>query len=465
MSPTPRQSKQAPFNKPFPSVPEFENAVIGALIIESAAFPRIENILTDADMFSQLDNRLIFEAIQIMYYANENIDILTVKQKLSALGKLNDAGGDYCIFHKTRNIMSSAHIEYHSRIIQQKWMQRQVMLQSIRTLANASDDTYDIADVIDNLNTSIYNIQSRVFSNQYLPLREVITTTVNSINSNMNRGNKLLGISTGFTLLNDITLGFQNSDLVVIAARPAMGKTAFVGTISKHISVDHHIGCAVFSLEMSAEQLMMRYFSLVSGVNFQNIRSGNFSHDELRNFDQSVQVMINSKLIIDDTPALSVEEFRNKLKHMVRAEGVKIAFIDYLQLMTAKSSKFGTRQEEVSFISKALKAVAKELNIPIVALSQLNRETESKAAEGIRPKLSNLRESGAIEQDADIVCFIHRPEYYGVKTETINNKSIDWTGKAELIIAKHRNGITGNIILRFNSQIVQFADDIESGPF
>lgn len=465
MPPASRPSKQDPFNKPFPCVIELENAVIGALLLESTAFSRIENILTNSDMFSQLDNRTLFKTIQTMYHANESIDMLTVKQKLSSLGKINEAGGDLCIFHKMRNIISSAHIEYHSCIIQQKWMQRQVMLQSLQTYTNASDDTFDIADVMDCLSTSIYNIQSNAFSNQSPPLSDVISATVKTINSNMIRGDKLLGISTGFTSLNEITLGFQKSDFVVIAARPAMGKTAFLGTISKHISVDQQTGCAVFSLEMSAEQLMMRYFSLASGVNFQNIRSGNLSPEELRDFDRSVQTMINSKLIIDDTPALSIEEFRSKLKHMVRTRDVQIAFIDYLQLMTAKSHQFGTRQEEVSFISKALKAVAKELNIPIIALSQLNRDTENKAAEGVRPKLSNLRESGAIEQDADIVCFIHRPEYYGVKSETINNKSVDWTGKAEIIIAKHRNGSTGNITLRFNSQVVQFADDTESRPF
>ena len=456
---------QGIINRVYPSAPELEDAVIGALMLESSAFPIIENILTTPDIFSQLDNRILFTAIQQMYYANEPIDMLTVVQKIISLGKLKEVGSHVGICRKIDKVATSAHIEFHSRVIQQKWMQRQVMLQSLKTYANASDNTQDIDDVISELNTSIYNIQSVTFNGQYPPLSDIIVATNTTIESNMTRGGELLGISSGLTALDKITLGFQNTDFIVIAARPAMGKTALLGTLSKNIAADQQIGCAVFSLEMSSQQLMMRYFSLTSGIDFRNIQCGNFSQSQFKAYDQSIQTMLNSKLIIDDTAALSVEELSGKLKHLVRTQNIKIAFIDYLQLMTVRNSKFSTRQEEVSFISKSLKALAKQLNIPIIALSQLNRDIDSKAAEGARPKLSHLRESGAIEQDTDLVCFIHRPEYYGVKTETTNGTTIDWTNKAELIIAKHRNGATGNITLRFNGNITKFTDEQSSNPF
>lgn len=447
--------------RPFPCVPDLEDVVIGALQFEGDAFSRIESILTDPEMFSRSDNRIIFETIRSMYFNNEVIDMLTIREKIRSIGKLEEAGGDYNIANKVRNLYSSAHIETHARIIQQKWMQRQVMCRSLQAYDQASDDTFDISDVIEDLNKSIYDIQALVFCGQFLPLEEIVRATNRTVNANMSRGDELLGISSGIHLLDEIMLGFQDSDFIVIAARPAMGKTAFVGTISKYISVDKGIGCAVFSLEMSAQQLMMRYFSMVSGVEFQKIRRGSFSKSELSSYDIAVQRMLQSKLIIDDTPSLSIEEFRSKIKHMVRTQGVKIAFIDYLQLMTVRTTKFSTRQEEVSYISKVLKSIAKELNIPVIALSQLNRETETKASEGARPKLSNLRESGAIEQDADIVCFIHRPEYYGLKTEIIDGKTVNWTGKAEIIIAKHRNGVTGSITLDFKSKAMLFSDPMD----
>lgn len=445
-------------DKTFPCDQDLENAVIGAIVLESNAFTRIEDILISPDIFSALDNRIIFETVRQMYNSNLNVDILTVRNQLKSLGKLEEAGGDLCIVRKISNIASSVHLEFHARIIQQKWIQRQIMLQALQTYSHASDDTFDIADVIEELNNSIYNIQSATFSGQYPSLKEIIESTTEIIKANMIKGTETLGIPSGFIDLDAITLGFQCTDFIVIAARPAMGKTAFVGSISKYISVDQGVGCAVFSLEMSATQLMMRYFSLLSGIEFQDIRRGRLIGDQLLDYDRAVNRMIHSKLIVDDTPSLSIEEFRSKLKHMVRTQGVKIAFIDYLQLMTVKVGKFGNRQEEVSFISKRIKSIAKELNIPIIALSQLNRETEAKASDGVRPKLSNLRESGAIEQDADLVCFIHRPEYYGVKVESTAAGTIDWTNKAEIIIAKHRNGMTGSISLSFLGRTVQFAN-------
>lgn len=447
------------FNKVFPCAPQAEDAVIGALIIESEAYSHIEDILDNPDIFSDNSNRVLFSAIQEMYYNNEPIDLITIKSKLDTLGKLDEIGGMITITKKTYNVVSSAHIEAHAHLIKEKWMQRQVMLKSMEAYRNASDNTCEISEVMDYLSNNIYKIQTSAFRGQYRSLKDIIQSTVDMIQENGAKSDSLLGIPSGLRTLDEKTLGFQNTDFLVIAARPAMGKTALLGTITKYISVDLQTGCAVFSLEMSARQLMMRYFSLISGISLHNILTGNISPVNKPAYDRAVQAMSNSKLIIDETPSLSIEEFRNKLKYMVRTAGVKIAFIDYLQLMTVKGIKANNRQEEVSHISKMIKSMAKELNIPIVALSQLNREVDAKGADGGRPKLSNLRESGAIEQDADLVCFIHRPEYYNITTENIKGQTFNWVNKAEIIIAKHRNGETGSVIINFNKDKVQFSDD------
>lgn len=270
------------------------------------------------------------------------------------------------------------------------------------------------------------------------------------------RTDGLSGLESGFTKLDKMTSGWQNSDLIIIAARPAMGKTAFVLSMAKNIAVDYRNPVALFSLEMSNVQLVNRLISNVCEIESGKIKSGQLAGYEWQQLDYKLKNLMDAPLYVDDTPSLSVFELRTKARRLVREHGVRIIIIDYLQLMNASGMAFGSRQEEVSTISRSLKGLAKELNIPIIALSQLNRGVESREGiDGKRPQLSDLRESGAIEQDADMVCFIHRPEYYKIYQDDRGN---DLRGMAEIVIAKHRNGAVGEVLLRFKGEFTRFSN-------
>ena len=417
-----------------PQAPELEEAVLGALMIEKDAYSLVSEILRP-ESFYEHRHQLIYSAITDLAVNQKPVDILTVKEQLSKRGELEEVGGPFYITQLSSKVASSAHIEYHARIIAQKSLARELITFTSNIQSKAFDETLDVDDLM---------------------INPVIDEAYKLIQKAAARTDGLSGLESGFTKLDKMTSGWQNSDLIIIAARPAMGKTAFVLSMAKNIAVDYRNPVALFSLEMSNVQLVNRLIANVCEIPSEKIKSGQLANYEWQQLDYKLKNLMDAPLYVDDTPSLSVFELRTKARRLVREHGVRIIIIDYLQLMNASGMAFGSRQEEVSTISRSLKGLAKELNIPIIALSQLNRGVESREGiDGKRPQLSDLRESGAIEQDADMVCFIHRPEYYKIYQDDRGN---DLRGMAEIVIAKHRNGAVGEVLLRFKGEFTRFSN-------
>ena len=348
---------------------------------------------------------------------------------------------------------SAAHVEFHARIIAQKFLARELIRFSSEIQEKAFDESNDVDDLLQDAEGRLFEISQRNLKKDVTIIAPVITEAIKQIEIASKRETGISGLQTGFHQLDKITSGWQNSDLIIIAARPAMGKTAFVLSMAKNMSVNYEIPTAVFSLEMSKLQLVNRLICNVCEIEGEKIKSGRLSPLEWNQINTRIDELFSAKLFIDDTASLSIFELRTKARRLVREHDVKIIIIDYLQLMNASGMKFGSREQEVSMISRSLKQLAKELNIPIIALSQLNRSVENRT-DGKRPQLSDLRESGAIEQDADIVCFIHRPEYYNRSGVDANGNDI--RGLAEFIIAKHRNGSVEDVKMRFVGKYARF---------
>ena len=436
-----------------PQAPELEEAVLGALMIEKDAYSLVSEILRP-ESFYERRHQLIYSAIVDLAVNQKPVDILTVKEQLSKRGDLEEVGGPFYITQLSSKVASSAHIEYHARIIAQKSLARELITFTSNIQSKAFDETLDVDDLMQEAEGKLFEISQQIMKKDYTQINPVIDEAYKLIQKAAARTDGLSGLESGFTKLDKMTSGWQNSDLIIIAARPAMGKTAFVLSMAKNIAVDFRNPVALFSLEMSNVQLVNRLISNVCEIESGKIKSGQLAGHEWQQLDYKLKNLLDAPLYVDDTPSLSVFELRTKARRLVREHGVKIIIIDYLQLMNASGMSFGSRQEEVSTISRSLKGLAKELNIPIIALSQLNRGVENREGEeGKRPQLSDLRESGAIEQDADMVCFIHRPEYYKIYTSADGS---DLRGMAEIIIAKHRNGAVGDVRLRFIGQYTRF---------
>lgn len=443
----------ADYGRVQPQAREFEEAVLGSLMIEKDAYAQISEILR-SESFYDHSHQLIYAAITDLAIRQEPIDILTVTEQLRKRGDLDEVGGPFYISQLCSRVASSAHIEYHAHIIAQKHLARELITFTSGIQTKAFDETLDVDDLMQEAEGQLFEISQQNMKKDYTQINPVIAEAYKLLQKAAARADGLSGLESGFTDLDRITSGWQKSDLIIIAARPAMGKTAFVLSMAKNIAVNHRHPVAVFSLEMSNVQLVNRLIVNVCEIEGQKIKSGQLANHEWLQLDSKLKELIDAPLYVDDTPSLSVFELRTKARRLVREHGVEIIIIDYLQLMNASGMSFGNRQEEVSTISRSLKGLAKELNIPIVALSQLNRGVENRdGKEGKRPQLSDLRESGAIEQDADMVCFIHRPEYYKIYSDSNNN---DLRGMAEIIIAKHRNGATGDVLLRFKDKFARF---------
>ena len=435
-----------------PQAPDLEEAVLGALMIEKDAYSLVSEILRP-ESFYEHRHQLIYAAITDLAINQKPVDILTVKEQLAKRGELDEVGGPFYITQLSGKVASSAHIEYHARIIAQKALARELITFTSQIQSKAFDETMDVDDLMQEAEGKLFEISQQNMKKDYTQINPVISEAYQLMTKAAARTDGLSGLESGFTKLDKMTSGWQNSDLIIIAARPAMGKTAFVLSMAKNIAVNYHNPVALFSLEMSNVQLVNRLISNVCEIPSEKIKSGQLADYEWQQLDYKLRDLIDAPLYVDDTPSLSVFELRTKARRLVREHGVKVIIIDYLQLMNASGMSFGSRQEEVSTISRSLKGLAKELNIPIIALSQLNRGVENReGADGKRPQLSDLRESGAIEQDADMVCFIHRPEYY--KIYELDGK--DMRGMAEIIIAKHRNGAVGDVTLRFIGQYTRF---------
>ncbi|MCH5234987.1 MAG: replicative DNA helicase [Muribaculaceae bacterium] len=440
-----------PTGKLPPRDTELEEVVLGACMLEKDAYMNVCDILVP-DSFYDPVNKKIFEAITTLGLNQRPIDMMTVTEQLRRDGTLEEVGGAVHIAELTARVYSSANLEFHASIVAQKYLARRLITFAVDVETKAYDESNDIEDLLQDTESQLFDISQNQLKREVTQIDPVITLALDQIQNAANNESGLSGLQTGYRELDKMTSGWQNSDLIIIAARPAMGKTAFVLSMAKNMAVDYNVPIAIFTLEMSNVQLIKRLISNVASLEGEKIKSGQLSHEEYERLNSRIRTVYGAPLYLDETPGLSISELRTKARRLVREKGVKMIMIDYLQLMNATGQKHGSREQEVSTISRSLKALAKELDIPIIALSQLNRSTESR--EDKRPVLSDLRESGAIEQDADIVCFIHRPEYYTRATQDGEGNNIK--GLAYLIVAKHRSGGVGDVKLHFVSKYAKF---------
>ena len=442
-----------------PSDVETEAAVLGALLISKDAYTVVCDILRP-ESFYENRHKLIYEAIQTLGASQEPIDFITVINQLEKNETLEQAGGRAYVVGLTTNVGSAAHVEYHARIVMQKYLARELISFGAKVETNAFDESNDIEEVMQATESELFELSQRNVKKDVVQIDPIVKQAVKQMELARELNTGLSGLESGFRELDALTSGWQNSDLIIIAARPAMGKTAFVLSMAKNMAVNYNTPVAIFSLEMSNLQLVNRLISNVCELDGAKIKSGNLSDMEFQQTIARLNALYGAPLYIDDTPSLSVFELRTKARRLVREKHVKFIIIDYLQLMNASGMKYGSREQEVSMISRSLKQLAKELNIPIVALSQLNRSVESRS-DNKRPQLSDLRESGAIEQDADMVCFIHRPEYY-LRSGT-DAQGNDIRGLAEFIVAKHRSGKVDDVKMRFRSSFARFENWDDDG--
>ncbi len=442
-----------------PQALELEEAVLGAMMIDKKGVDEVIDIL-QPDAFYKEAHKYIFEAIVQLFTDTQPIDLLTVSAQLKKNAKLELAGGDFYLIQLTQKISSSAHIEFHSRIILQKYIQRSLIKISSEIIEESYDETTDVFDLLDKAESKLYEVTQGNIKRSSETAQSLVIQAKKRIEEIAGKEG-LSGIATGFEKLDEVTSGWQPSDLIIIAARPGMGKTAFVLSMARNVAIDFGHPVAVFSLEMSSVQLITRLISSETGLSSEKLRTGKLEKHEWEQLSIKVKNLEKAPLFIDDTPSLSIFDLRAKARRLSSQHGIKLIIVDYLQLMTAGGSGGkggGNREQEISTISRNLKALAKELNVPVIALSQLSRAVETRGSSK-RPLLSDLRESGAIEQDADIVSFIYRPEYYKID-EWDDEEQTPTAGQAEFIIAKHRNGGLENVRLKFIGSLGKF-DNLE----
>lgn len=436
-----------------PQATELEEAVLGALMLEGDSITSVQEFLT-GDAFYTESHRTVYRAIEELSMENKPIDLLTVTEKLKHRKKLKEIGGASFLAQLTQKVASAMNVEFHATIIAQKYVQRELIRASTEIQRRSYDESTDVSDLIDYAESEIFKVSEGHIKRDVLPAKYILDKAMKAIEEAHAQGGTMNGVPSGFTKLDQLTMGWQPSDLIIVAARPSMGKTAFVLSMARNMAIEHDQAVAFFSLEMSSTQLMMRLIVAESGLASNDVRSGKLTKEQWIHLEQSTRPLADAKIFIDDTPALSIYELRSKARRLKAQHDIKILIIDYLQLMTGNIDSRGNREQEVASISRALKSIAKELGVPVIALSQLNRSIESRS--GLkRPQLSDLRESGAIEQDADIVAFIHRPEYFGL---TQDENGLSTAGMAEVIVAKHRNGATDTVKLRFRKEQARFLD-------
>lgn len=445
-----------------PQALDIEEAVIGAMLLEKNAVNDAIDIL-QPESFYKPAHQKIFATILELFANSESIDILSVTERLRKKGELQLVGGPGYIAQLTNRIASAAHIEYHARIISEKFILRSLIEVSSDVIKNAYDETKDVFNVLNEAEEGLFKIAEGNLKKSYGKVGDLVQEAIEEIQKASENADGVSGVPTGFTDLDRLTSGWQKSDMIVLAARPGMGKTAFVLSMAKNTAVQFKQGVAVFSLEMSSVQLTKRLMAMQTGISSEKLRKGFTNQEDWNTLHSRISELAEAPLYIDDTPALSIFELRAKCRRLKMQHDIQLVIIDYLQLMTA-GTKGGNREQEISTISRSIKEIAKEINVPIIALSQLSRSVETRGGDK-RPMLSDLRESGAIEQDADMVVFIYRPEYYGL-VEDENGMPTDGIG--EIIVAKHRNGSLDTVRLRFIKQLTKFDnldafDEYENG--
>lgn len=446
-----KELSNASYGRVLPQATELEEAVLGAIMVDKDGLAAVNSILRPESFYAEA-NKLIFEHMEILFKNTQPIDLLTVSEALRKSNKLEEIGGINYLMNLTNRVASAANIEYHARIVAQKFVQRELIKVSSMTIKDAFEDTKDIFDMLDEAEKSLYEITDKNISRSFESLRSLVVRTREEIELvAQNQQDGITGVPTGFNELNKITGGWQPSDLVILAARPGMGKTAFVLSLARNAALEGK-GVAVFSLEMGNTQLVQRLLAMESEMNNEKIRKGMLNDGEWVQLNAAVERLAELPIYIDDTPGINIYELRAKCRRLKNNHDISMIVIDYLQLMTAGAGNAkGNREQEISMISRALKGLAKELNVPVIALSQLSRAVESRGGSK-RPMLSDLRESGAIEQDADMVTFVYRPDYYKMEDPDVP------PGASEIIIAKHRNGSVGSVFLKFIGQFVKFTE-------
>lgn len=437
-----------------PQAIDLEEAVLGAMMLEKDAVTAIIDIL-QPKVFYKDSHQRIFSAIHRLFARSEPVDILTVTNELKSTGELEMVGGPYYITILTSRIASAANVEYHARIILQKHIQRELISISSEIIKEAYEDTTDVFNLLDKAEQNLFSVSESNLRRNFEDMPSLIKQAIVDIENAKNSDSHLRGVPSGFVDLDRKTSGWQRSDLIILAARPSMGKTALALSMARNMAVDFNTPIAFFSLEMSAVQLVTRLISSESELRADKLKKGELAEHEWQQLNAKITGLIDAKIFIDDTPALSVFELRAKCRRLKQQHNIQMVFVDYLQLMTAGGDSRGNREQEISQISRSLKALAKELDVPVLALSQLSRAVENRPGQSKRPILSDLRESGAIEQDADIVTFIYRPEYY--KLDEFEDGT-PTKGIAEVIIAKHRNGPVGEVKLKFIDMFARFED-------
>ncbi len=436
-----------------PQAIDLEEAVLGAMMLEQNALTNVVDILK-AEVFYKEAHQKIFNAIHVLFSDSEPVDILTVTQKLQKQGELEAVGGAYYISQLTNRVASAANIEYHARIVIQKFLQRELIRISNNVIKESYEDTSDVFDILDHAEKDLFAISETNLRRNFSDMHSLVKDAIKQIENSKDQEGHISGIPSGFSAVDRVTAGWQKSDLIILAARPGMGKTAFVLSMARNMAVDFKKPVAVFSLEMAGVQLVMRLIASESELAADKLKRGQLEQYEWEQLNAKLGNLTDAPLFIDDTPALSIFELRAKCRRLKAQHDIQLVIIDYLQLMSGGGDNRGNREQEISNISRSMKSLAKELNIPIIALSQLSRAVETRGGSK-KPLLSDLRESGAIEQDADMVCFIYRPEYYKIMEDEQGNST---EGLAEFIIAKHRNGALEDIPLRFIPKFAKFMD-------
>lgn len=441
-------------NKP-PQALDVEEAVLGALLVEPNCVDEAMEELTPSCFYSER-HRMIFEAITRLVNEHEAPELLSVSQQLKKDGNLEVIGGPAALVQMTQKVGAAAHIEFYIKVLKQKCIQRELITASYTILKDAYDESINVDDLIDTAQTKVFAAVQNNVKRDVQEIGSVINRAMSDIDRLQNTTG-LSGVPSGFNSLDRITLGWQPSDLIILAARPSVGKTTFVLNVARNAAVDHHVPVAFFSLEMPSIQLAKRMMVSETGLSADKIKGGiRLEQFEWTQLEVKLKDLSKAPLYIDDTPSLPVMEFRSKAKRLVKQKGVRLIIVDYLQLMQGPAELRGFREQEVAAISRTLKATAKELNVPIIALSQLSRNAVTRQGSNNRPQLNDLRESGSIEQDADMVIFIHRADYQGLSD---NPEDV---GKTQIIIAKHRNGEIGDIPMTFRASEVRFVDNEES---
>ncbi len=440
------------FGKVPPQALDMEEAVLGALMLEKEAVITIVDILRPESFYKEAHQK-IFEAIRDISAREVPVDIFTVTEELRAKNELENVGGPVYLSQLTTRVVSAAHVEYHARIVAQKYIQRELIRVSTEIQTRSFDDTYDITDLLDFSEDAIFQIAEGNIKREIAPINEVIKQAITEIENAGKREDALVGIPSGFTKLDRLTSGWQKAELTIVAARPSMGKTAFALTMARNMAIDHGKKVAIFSCEMSSIQLVNRLIIAETDIAGDKIKNGRLTEEEWKQLDSRIKKLVQAPVFIDDTPAITITELRAKCRRLMAQHKLDLVIIDYLQLMTGPANS-GSREQEVSNISRSLKSIAKELNVPVIALSQLNRSAELRG--GLKkPQLSDLRESGAIEQDADMVVFIHRQDKFGI---TAFEDGTSTKGIAEIILAKNRNGPVDEIRVRFREEKAMFME-------